>query len=192
MGIHSRQRDNSNNNNNNNNNINTTITTTMINFLFTLVSFYAAVVYPMYASMKAIERKRPDDDTLWLTYWIVYISVLMSESIGVVFWIPKYRFVKLCLIYYLISPRFKGAVTLYKSGIAPIFRKLSPSIDKTGDLIMKGDFQALHKELGPQLKELQSFVQKDGPEAVNRLFSKVKQTKVGAGSSSGADTAKES
>ena len=98
--------------------------------------------------------------------------------------IPKYRFVKLCLIYYLISPRFKGAVTLYKSGIAPIFRKLSPSIDKTGDLIMKGDFQAVRKELGPQLKELQSFVQKDGPEAVNRLLSKVKNTKPAAGGSS--------
>ena len=97
--------------------------------------------------------------------------------------IPKYRFVKLCLIYYLISPRFKGAVTLYKSGIAPIFRKLSPSIDKTGDLIMKGDFQAVRKELGPQLKELQSFVQKDGPEAVNRLLSKVKNTKPAAGGS---------
>ena len=156
----------------------------MINVLFTLVSFYAAVVYPMYASMKAIERKRPDDDTLWLTYWIVYISVLLGESMGFVFLIPKYRFVKLCLIYYLISPRFKGAVTLYKSGIAPIFRKLSPSIDKTGDLIMKGDFQAVRKELGPQLKELQSFVQKDGPEAVNRLLSKVKSTKPAAGGSS--------
>ena len=57
----------------------------MINFLFTLVSFYAAVVYPMYASMKAIDRKRPDDDVLWLTYWIVYISVLMGESLGFVF-----------------------------------------------------------------------------------------------------------
>ena len=104
--------------------------------------------------------------------------------------IPKYRFVKLCLIYYLISPRFNGAVTLYKSGIAPIFRKLSPSIDKTGDLIMKGDFQAVRKELGPQLKELQSFVQKDGPEAVNRLLSKVKNTKPAAGGSS-YDAAKE-
>jgi len=65
----------------------------MINFLFTLVSFYAAVVYPMYASMKAIERKRPDDDTLWLTYWIVYISVLMGESLGFVYlWVEKFFF----------------------------------------------------------------------------------------------------
>ena len=39
----------------------------------------------MYASMKAIDRKRPDDDVLWLTYWIVYISVLMGESLGFVF-----------------------------------------------------------------------------------------------------------
>ena len=49
---------------------------------------------------------------------------------------------------------------------------------------MKGDFQAVRKELGPQLKELQSFVQKDGPEAVNRLLSKVKNTKPAAGGSS--------
>ena len=71
----------------------------MINFLFTLVSFYAAGVYPMYASMKAIERKRPDDDTLWLTYWIVYISVLMGESLGFVYlWVEKilFFFLPLC------------------------------------------------------------------------------------------------
>ncbi len=55
---------------------------------------------------------------------------------------------------------------------------------------MKGDFQAVRKELGPQLKELQSFVQKDGPEAVNRLLSKVKNTKPAAGGSSD-DAAKE-
>lgn len=70
----------------------------MINFLFTLVSFYAAVVYPMYASMKAIERKRPDDDTLWLTYWIVYISVLMGESLGFVYlWVVELFFFSLSL-----------------------------------------------------------------------------------------------
>lgn len=70
----------------------------MINFLFTLVSFYAAVVYPMYASMKAIERKRPDDDTLWLTYWIVYISVLMGESLGFVYlWVVESFFFSLSL-----------------------------------------------------------------------------------------------
>ena len=51
---------------------------------------------------------------------------------------------------------------------------------------MKGDFQAVRKELGPQLKELQSFVQKDGPEAVNRLLSKVKNTKPRRGSSDDA------
>lgn len=98
------------------------------------------------------------------------------------------------MIYYLISPRFKGAVTLYKSGIAPIFRKLSPSIDKTGGYILKGDFQAAIKEVGPQLKELQTFVQKDGPEAVNRLLSKVKSTKVAGGggvNAGGADASKE-
>ena len=76
----------------------------MINFLFTLVSFYAAVVYPMYASMKAIERKRPDDDTLWLTYWIVYISVLMGESLGFVYlWVEKFFFFSLLLPPLLLS-----------------------------------------------------------------------------------------
>jgi hypothetical protein len=49
----------------------------------------------------------------------------------------------------------------------------------------------VRKELGPQLKELQSFVQKDGPEAVNRLLSKVKSTKPSAGGGSSDDAAKE-
>jgi receptor expression-enhancing protein 5/6 len=29
-------------------------------------------VFPMYASIKAIESPGTDDDTMWLTYWLVF------------------------------------------------------------------------------------------------------------------------
>lgn len=29
-------------------------------------------VFPMYASIKAIESPATDDDTMWLTYWLVF------------------------------------------------------------------------------------------------------------------------
>ncbi|KAG6499572.1 hypothetical protein ZIOFF_039362 [Zingiber officinale] len=37
------------------------------------------LVYPLYASVKAIESKSPEDDQQWLTYWVLYSLVTLFE-----------------------------------------------------------------------------------------------------------------
>jgi receptor expression-enhancing protein 5/6 len=48
-----------------------------VRFVFSdLVGF----VYPMYGSIKAIESKESEDDTLWLTYWLVFALFKVRQS----------------------------------------------------------------------------------------------------------------
>ena len=47
-------------------------------------------------SIKAIETKQKDDDTKWLTYWVVYSVFHLMEFFADIFlfWIPLYWFFK--------------------------------------------------------------------------------------------------
>lgn len=38
-----------------------------------------SVVYPAYISMKAIETSNKEDDTKWLTYWVLYAIFSVFE-----------------------------------------------------------------------------------------------------------------
>ncbi|KAM7327845.1 hypothetical protein ACRRTK_014212 [Alexandromys fortis] len=49
-------------------------------------------VYPAYASVKAIESPAKEDDTVWLTYWVVYALFGLIEFFSdlLLFWFPFY------------------------------------------------------------------------------------------------------
>lgn len=53
-------------------------------------------VYPAYMSMRALESPQKDDDTKWLTYWVVYacFSILEYFSDFIVGWFPLYWLIK--------------------------------------------------------------------------------------------------
>ncbi|KAF4403188.1 hypothetical protein G4B88_027959 [Cannabis sativa] len=38
-----------------------------------------SLVYPLYASVRAIETKSPIDDQQWLTYWVLYSLITLTE-----------------------------------------------------------------------------------------------------------------
>uniref|UniRef100_A0A8C9UT93 Receptor expression-enhancing protein n=1 Tax=Spermophilus dauricus TaxID=99837 RepID=A0A8C9UT93_SPEDA len=54
--------------------------------------------YPAYVSMKAIESPNKDDDTQWLTYWVVYGVFSIAEFFSDLFlsWFPFYYMLKVC------------------------------------------------------------------------------------------------
>ncbi|MEQ2232829.1 Receptor expression-enhancing protein 5, partial [Ilyodon furcidens] len=49
-------------------------------------------IYPAYFSIKAIESNAKEDDTQWLTYWVVYglFSIVEAFSDIFLFWFPFY------------------------------------------------------------------------------------------------------
>ncbi|OBS80956.1 hypothetical protein A6R68_20852 [Neotoma lepida] len=52
--------------------------------------------YPAYISMKAIESPNKEDDTQWLTYWVVYGVFSIAEFFSDLFlsWFPFYYMLK--------------------------------------------------------------------------------------------------
>mmetsp|Transcript_6355 Transcript_6355/g.12149 ORF Transcript_6355/g.12149 Transcript_6355/m.12149 type:complete len:162 (+) Transcript_6355:448-933(+) len=86
-----------------------------------LLSDLLGFTYPAYASFKAIDSADPNDDTQWLTYWVVFacFSIVESAASFVVSWIPFYFFVKLGFLVWLYHPATMGAVVVYTQLIRP-------------------------------------------------------------------------
>jgi receptor expression-enhancing protein 5/6 len=78
-------------------------------------------IYPLYASIKAIESKTNDDDTLWLTYWIIFSMFKIFEGVAdfLVSFIPFYFFFKVAFLIYCYNPTSKGAETVYNLVVKP-------------------------------------------------------------------------
>ena len=79
------------------------------------LSMLVGTLYPGWASLKAIKSKDKEDDTFWLSYWVVFGIFSAFESITdiLLFWIPFYELLKICFYFYLFSPQLKGALTMY-------------------------------------------------------------------------------
>jgi receptor expression-enhancing protein 5/6 len=65
-----------------------------------LISNIIGFTYPAYCSMKALETKQTDDDTKWLTYWVVFAVFTIVEYFSdiIVGWFPIYWLIKVCFI----------------------------------------------------------------------------------------------
>ena len=84
------------------------------NCLFTLFTFSIGFVYPAYCSVRALESRSKDDDTQWLTYWVVFalFSVIEFFSDILVGWVPFYWLTKVTIIFYYYS--YTTAVVILK------------------------------------------------------------------------------
>lgn len=89
-------------------------------------------VYPAWASFKAIETEDKEDDTQWLTYWVVYaiFNIVETFSDVILFWLPFYYSFKFGFLIWLFLPNVRGAQYLYTHVILPAFQKHEKSIDE--------------------------------------------------------------
>ncbi|XP_030624787.1 receptor expression-enhancing protein 5 [Chanos chanos] len=89
-------------------------------------------VYPAYVSIKAIESATKDDDTKWLTYWVVYGVFSVAEFFADIFlsWFPFYYMGKCAFLVWCMAPTpSNGSILIYTRIIRPVFLKNEAKID---------------------------------------------------------------
>ncbi|XP_056678215.1 receptor expression-enhancing protein 6 isoform X2 [Monodelphis domestica] len=89
-------------------------------------------IYPAYASIKAIESPDREDDTIWLTYWVVYGMFGLAEFFSDIFlfWFPFYYAGKCAFLLWCMLPlACNGSQFLYNRLIRPIFLRHQASMD---------------------------------------------------------------
>ncbi|KAM6544824.1 hypothetical protein CsatB_025560 [Cannabis sativa] len=82
-----------------------------------------SLLYPLHASIKAIETKSRSDDQQWLTYWVLYSMITLFELTfaRLIEWFPIWPYGKLILMCWLVLPQFNGAAYVYKHYIRPYY-----------------------------------------------------------------------
>jgi len=105
-----------------------------VSFISNLFAFY-----PLYSSFKALRSPLPEDDQFWLTYWVVFATLALFESLidGVFFWLPFYYVIKVIFLIWCFHPDSKGALIVYKRILAPLFvgvqREIQQDIQREGE-----------------------------------------------------------
>jgi len=97
-----------------------------------LICNLIAFVYPAYASIKALESSRKEDDTQWLTYWVVYAVFGTVEFFSDILlsWFPFYWLFKCMFLAWCAAPAsWNGSMVVYRRLIRPYFLKYEAQMD---------------------------------------------------------------
>ena len=82
-----------------------------------LLAMLIGFLYPAYRSVFAIESTDTEDDTQWLTYWVVYGFFGLVEFFTDIFlsWIPFYYLLKCGFLVWCMAPTpNNGSTIIYK------------------------------------------------------------------------------
>ncbi|XP_069646668.1 receptor expression-enhancing protein 6 isoform X2 [Haliaeetus albicilla] len=97
--------------------------------------------YPAYVSIKAIESSSKEDDTTWLTYWVVYGIFSVAEFFSDIFlyWFPFYYVGKCLFLVWCMAPvSWNGSQVIYQNVIRPCFLRHHQTVDNVlGNLSTK-------------------------------------------------------
>ncbi|PON95735.1 HVA22-like protein [Trema orientale] len=98
---------------------------TFVSQVHSLAGPSLTLLYPLYASIVAIESTSKLDDEQWLAYWILYSFLTLVEMVlqPALEWIPIWYDVKLVFVAWLVLPQFKGAAFLYERFVREQIKK---------------------------------------------------------------------
>ncbi|XP_034438875.1 receptor expression-enhancing protein 6 isoform X1 [Hippoglossus hippoglossus] len=97
-----------------------------------LVCNLIGFVYPAYFSIKAIESPSKEDDTKWLTYWVVYGVFSLGEFFSDIFlyWFPFYYAFKCLFLLWCMAPMaWNGSQVIYNRVVRPVFLRHEATVD---------------------------------------------------------------
>jgi receptor expression-enhancing protein 5/6 len=96
----------------------------------------AGVIWPAYKSYQAIKTTDKEDDTLWLTYWVVFSLFSFIEFFLdiILVWLPLYYELKFCFILWMTLPYTNGALLVWQKA-EPVLdvwvKKIEEGLKKT-------------------------------------------------------------
>ncbi|KAL4965704.1 TB2/DP1, HVA22 family-domain-containing protein [Aspergillus stella-maris] len=85
------------------------------------LSSVLTILFPIFASYKALRSSDPYQLAPWLMYWVVLSAILMAESwtYFIIGWIPFYSWIRLSFFAYLVLPQTQGARMMYQEYVEP-------------------------------------------------------------------------
>merc|ERR1712025_1013737 len=101
--------------------------------LSSMVCLCMGMLYPAYASYKAVRTKNVKEYVKWMMYWIVFALFTSLETFTDLFfsfWFPFYYEIKIVLLIWLLSPATKGSSLLYRKFVHPALVRREPKIDE--------------------------------------------------------------
>ncbi|KAK4945679.1 hypothetical protein LTR66_014365 [Elasticomyces elasticus] len=104
----------------------------MFSFIADFLTYVTSVLFPIFASYKALRTSDPALLTPWLMYWTSLSLCLAAESFcyPVLSWVPFYAWFRFALHLYLVLPGQQGSVFIYQSYIHPFLEEHERQIDR--------------------------------------------------------------
>ncbi|KAB8230326.1 hypothetical protein ETB97_006718 [Aspergillus alliaceus] len=104
----------------------------MFGIIADLLSSVVTILFPIFASFKALRSSHPSQLAPWLMYWVVLSAILMAESwtVWILGWIPFYSWIRLFFFSYLVLPQTQGAQILYQTYVDPFLAQHERAIEE--------------------------------------------------------------
>ncbi|XP_057806424.1 HVA22-like protein a [Salvia miltiorrhiza] len=133
-----------------------------------------SLLYPLYASIRAIETKSAIDDQQWLTYWVLYSMITLFELTfaKLIEWFPLWSYAKLIFMCWLVIPHFSGAAYVYEHYVRPYIVTRQKSVNlwyvpRKKDAFSKPD---------NILTAAQKYIHESGSQAYEKMTNKSRDT----------------
>ncbi|XP_050181714.1 receptor expression-enhancing protein 4 isoform X2 [Myiozetetes cayanensis] len=96
-----------------------------------VIELVFGMLYPAYASYKAVKAKNIREYVRWMMYWIVFALFMATETFTdlLISWFPFYYEVKMAFVLWLLSPYTRGASLLYRRFVHPTLARKEKDID---------------------------------------------------------------
>ncbi|KAI7504750.1 hypothetical protein KC367_g843 [Hortaea werneckii] len=97
-----------------------------------LCSSVTSILFPIFASYKALRTSDPANLAPWLMYWPTLSLFLLVESqlYFILYWVPFYSWIRLGIHLYLVAPGQQGSVYIYREYIHPFLEEHERQIDR--------------------------------------------------------------
>ncbi|EZF33171.1 hypothetical protein H109_06537 [Trichophyton interdigitale MR816] len=104
----------------------------MFGIVADLLAAVATVLFPIFASYKALQTRDVTNLAPWLMYWVVYSAITLVESwtFFIISWFPFYSWIRLFALSYLVLPQTQGAKKLYLEHVEPFLRHHEREIEE--------------------------------------------------------------